>query len=131
MLTGYRVRDVLLRDFRTIPADGTIALAVRMLLDGQCRTFLVMEGDAPVGILTRDAMIKALSEAGEDTPVRDAMDSDLRGLDAAMPLEEAFHLMQQHGKELMPVFSSGTLVGALDPENVSEFVMVMGARTKG
>jgi len=130
MLTGYRVRDVLLRDFRTIAADGTIALAVRMLLDGQSRTFLVMDGSTPVGILTRDAMIKALSGTGESTLVRDAMDTDLKSLDAAMPLEEAFHHMQQHGKELMPVFSNGMLVGALDPENVTEFVMVMGAKSK-
>lgn len=130
MLAGYRVRDVLLRDFRTIAADATIALAVQMLLDGQCRTFLVMDGSTPVGILTREAMIKALSSTGEATPVRDAMDPDLRSLDAAMPLEEAFHLMQQHGKELMPVFSNGVLAGALDPENVTEFVMVMAARAK-
>ena len=126
-LAGHRVRDVLLRHFGTVNADDTVAAAVQALLDGQSRTFLVLEGAAPVGILTRDAIILALSKAGQGSLVRDVMDPDLLILDPEMPLDEAFKLMQKQRKDLMPVLERGELVGALDQENVAEFVMVMSA----
>jgi len=130
MLTGYVVRDVLLRQFRTISADDTVNKAVQMLLDGQCRSFLVTDNGHPVGILTREAIIKALSATGDGTLVNGVMDADLHTLHPEMPLEEVFQQMQQHRKELMPVMDGGRLVGALDQENITEFVMVMTARAK-
>ena len=56
------------------------------------------------------------------------MDAELVTLDPEMPLEAAFQLMQQQRKDLMPVVEEGRLIGALDQENVAEFVMIMGAR---
>jgi Zn-dependent protease/CBS domain-containing protein len=129
MLSGHLVRDVMLQQYRTIDLRETVGRAVQMLLDGQCRTFLVTEREVPVGILDRDAIIKALSTGGDATEVSTVMDSDLVILRPEMPLEEVFQQMQRHGKELMPVIENGRLVGALDTENVTEFVMIMAARS--
>ena len=128
MLTGHRVREVMLREFHTIDAEGTIATAVQMLLDSQCRTFLVTDGDTPVGVLTRAAIIQALSGGSNSSRVRGAMDPELLTLSPDMPLDKAFQKMQLQRKELMPVMEGGQLVGALDQENVAEFVMIMTAK---
>lgn len=130
MLSGHRVREVMLRELHTIDAEDTIARAVQMLLDSQCRTFLVTDGQAPVGVLTRAAIIRALSSGSDTARVRDAMDPELSSLSPGMPLDEAFLKMQQHGKELMPVMEDGQLIGGLDQENVTEFVMIMTAKAR-
>lgn len=130
MLEGFTVRHVMLRQFGTVKADDTVGLAVQTLLDGQHRTFLVLRDGAPVGILTRDAIIRALSSAGESAPVSDAMDRDLLVLNPDMPLEQVFQQIQQQRSELMPVMEGGQLVGALDLENITEFVMIKGARSR-
>lgn len=127
VLSGFLVRDAMLQQFRTMNATDEVRVAVGMLLEGQCRSFLVMDDEKPVGILTRDAIIKALSDAGENTPVAQVMDSDLQLLHPDTPLQDVFQQMQQHRKELMPVMEYGRLVGALDPENVTEFVMIRTA----
>ncbi len=130
MLAGYTVRDVMLREFRTIEAGSTVGSAVQLLLDTQCRTFLVMEESTPVGILTREAIIRALSEGGDGALVRQVMDPELLALGPELPLDEAFQRMSQQRKELMPVMEGGQLVGALDHENVAEFVMILTAKAK-
>lgn len=130
MLSGYKVRDVLLLQFRTIQMADPVVKAVQMLLDGQCRTFLVLDNDVPVGILTREAIIRTLTQSGDSTPVSAAMDSELHTLDPDMPLQDAFQQMQQCGKELMPVMHQGKLIGALDQENITEFVMILTARAR-
>ncbi|MCF8258461.1 MAG: site-2 protease family protein [Flavobacteriales bacterium] len=130
MLSGFTVKDVLLKQFSTLRSDDPVAKAVQMLLDGQCSTFLVVDNGLPVGILTRDAIIKALSDNGDGTPVSEVMDADLHTLSPNMRLQDVFQQMQQHRKEMMPVMDNGRLVGALDQENITEFVMIMTARAK-
>jgi Zn-dependent protease/CBS domain-containing protein len=130
MLSGYKVSDVMLQQFRTIQSNDTVAKAVKMLLDGQCRTFLVLDQETPVGILTRDSIIKTLTNSGDGTPVNAVMDADLHTLSPELPLQEAFQQMQQRGKELMPVMYNGRLIGALDQENITEFVMILTAKAK-
>ena len=86
-----------------------------------------MENQQPVGTLSRDEIIKALSEQSENAVIHNVMNKELLFLKAQMPLEEAWHLMQQH-KTLMPVFTNNKLVGTLDTENILEFIMIKNAK---
>ena len=127
MLKGFTVNDVLMKQYQTIESDDTIKSAVQLLLNGQCKNFLVMENQQPVGTLSRDEIIKALSEQSENAVIHNVMNKELLFLKAQMPLEEAWHLMQQH-KTLMPVFTNNKLVGTLDTENILEFIMIKNAK---
>ena len=126
MLKGFTVNDVLMKQYQTIESDDTIKSAVQLLLNGQCKNFLVMENQQPVGTLSRDEIIKALSEQSENAVIHNVMNKELLFLKAQMPLEEAWHLMQQH-KTLRPVFTNNKLVGTLDTENILEFIMIKNA----
>lgn len=129
ILKGFTVNDVLMKQYQTIESGEAVKYAVQLLLNGQCKHFLITDNGNPVGTLNRDEIIKALSEQGENTLIHNVMNKELLFLKSEMPLEEAWQLMQQH-KTLMPVFANSKLVGALDAENIMEFIMVRGAQKK-
>lgn len=73
-------------------------------------------------------IIKALSEQGESTIVGTIMNRELIYLDANLPLEEAYQLIQQSKTSLMPVLQNNILIGTLDTENILEFIMIIDAQ---
>ncbi|MBK9636801.1 MAG: hypothetical protein IPO63_02950 [Bacteroidetes bacterium] len=43
LLSGYKVKDALMKDYKTITKQETIAQALQLLLNGESKNFLVME----------------------------------------------------------------------------------------
>ena len=130
LLKGYTVRDVLMRQYQTIESNETVKTAVAMLLNGQSRNFLITENGLSVGTLSREEIIKALSEQGENVVIHNVMNKDLVYLDADSPLENAYQQVQQSKADLMPVMENKRLIGTLDTENILEFIMVKNALGK-
>ena len=130
MLAGYKVKDVLMKEYKTIDASATVKAAVEMLLNGQCKNFLVTENNNPVGTLNRDEIIKILSEQGENEIIHNVMNKSLVFLNPESPLENAYQQAQQHKSTLMPVVVNNQLIGTLDTDNILEFIMVKDAQGK-
>lgn len=101
-----------------------------MLLNGQCKYFLLPENSKPIGTLNRDEIIKALSEKGENEIVFNIMNRNLIFIDVDSSLENAYQQVHQHKSALMPVIKNNKLVGVLDTENILEFIMVKDAQGK-
>lgn len=130
MLKGFTVNDVLMRDIPFIDGEASIRDAAAKLLDSQNRNFVVNHLGKPVGTLSRDQIIKALGEQGENVSVNRVKDEDLVFLSADMPLEEAWHKLQREKKPLMLVMSDGHLAGVVDEENLAEFILIQTAAKK-
>lgn len=124
MLKGYQAKDVLMKHYQKLDGGEKIKKAVKMLLDGQSKNFLVLKDNEPVGTLSRNEIIKALSEHGENELIRNAMNSNLIFLNPNSPLEEIFEKAQQNKSNLMPVIENEQLIGVLDTENILEFIML-------
>lgn len=129
MLKGFTVRDALLAEVPAIEADATIRSAADLLLQSQNKYFVVNSGGKPEGTLGRDEIIKALGEVDGQTPVRQAMRKDVMYLSPTMPIEEAWKMMQQQDQPFALVASNGEIVGALDTDNIAEFVMIRSAES--
>ena len=127
LLKGFTVRDVLMHDIPVIDRHATIKEAAARLLDSQNRNFVVNDAGKPVGTLSRDQIIKALGERGENVLVNEIKDENMVFLSPDMPLEEAWQLLQQERKPLMLVMSDANLAGVLDQENMSEFILIQTA----
>ncbi|MEX2595351.1 MAG: site-2 protease family protein [Salibacteraceae bacterium] len=130
LLKGYKVRDVLMKQYQTIESNQPIKKAIEILLNGQSKNFLVTENTQPIGTLSRDEIIKALSEKGENEVIRNVLNKNLILLNADMPLESAYQEAQQNKSNLMLVVENGQQVGVLDVENILEFIMVKEAQRK-
>jgi Zn-dependent protease len=131
------VSDAMVTEFSVLSSDSTVADAVGALLRTSQHEFPVVDGAGqPLGILTRDDMIRALQTRGPDVPVRDVMRRDLPVIPQNASLEDAFESMQESDSPALPVVDSRRrLTGILTVENVGELMMIRSvapaARTLG
>jgi Zn-dependent protease len=130
MLKDYRVRHALMREYRKVESGETLGTAVKMLLNGQNKSFVVTQDGLVTGILSRDEIIRGLSEKGEDQLIGNIMNRQIIRLDADMPLEEAYLKSREHSTDLMVVVQNDQIIGTIDTENILEFIMVQTARKK-
>ena len=82
-------------------------------------------------MLTRDAMVKALKQTGPNTPVLEAMQSDIPTVLARASLDSALRLLTEKRKPAVGVVDpDGKLIGLLTLENLGELMMLNGTRPK-
>jgi CBS domain-containing protein len=117
----------MLTDFQALDARETLRRAVELLMAGSQQDFPVLEGETPVGILTRDDLIRALQAGGAEQRVGDVIRRDLEPAEAGEPLEEVVARMREHRRSALPVVSRGELVGLVTLENVGDLLLVRGA----
>jgi Zn-dependent protease len=127
LLKGLKVRDAMVTRFRTLSSEATLEEAVRELLAGSQQDFPVMAGDTLAGILTRNDLVKAISEGGRQAQVQTAMRQKCAVVSDTEPLRAAFEKMRNGECSTLPVMRDGRLVGLLTLENVGELVMLSEA----
>lgn len=129
-LRGISVRQGMITEFHAVEVSDPIARPVGLILHGFQADFPVVEGAGVIGMLTREDVIKTLSEQGPQAPVSTAMTTDYRTADPAEPLQKALERLQECRCRSMPVLAQGRLVGVLTLENVAEVFMVQSALSK-
>ena len=126
-LGGIPVSRAMVTEFHTLEASHPLSRAVEYILVGSQHDFPVLDGGQVVGILTRQDLMKALAQRGEDFPVSSIMSREFRSVDSYDMLESAFASMQACQCHTMPVTHAGQLVGLLTMENVGEFLAIQAA----
>lgn len=127
LLDGFLVKDALMTNFPLITVDAPLSLAIDKLLAGQATHFLVVKGEAPIGTLSKDEIIKGLKISGELSEVGKSCNFQPLKLDFHQPLEEALKQMSALGKKVALVYENNHFLGILDRENITEFIMVKSA----
>jgi Zn-dependent protease/predicted transcriptional regulator len=125
LLDGYTTRDAVMRHIATIEADQTLNAAVTMLLNGQASIFLVQDKGVAIASLTRDDIIRGLAEYGRDADISNVMNPNLKKIESSESLEKIYELLSQKQYPLIVVEENGHFIGAIDLENVLEFIMVV------
>jgi CBS domain-containing protein len=127
-VSGIPVTRAMLTDFKTLSPRDTLAQVVALILAGSQHDFPVVDADGHVvGILERDAFMKALTEHGQSAPVMDFVRRDLPELDSFDMLETALNRLQESGSKTLPVTHAGQLVGLVTMENITEYLMIRSA----
>jgi CBS domain-containing protein len=111
-----RVRDAMVSEPRTLDASATAREAGEALSRPEVRAVLVCDDSRLVGVVTRKTLVRAVVAAGRDpgtTRLDEIAEEPYLVLDADLPLDEAFHLLEQRDLERVPVLEDGRLVGVL------------------
>lgn len=129
---GMRVSDIMMTHFRTIPMHARLDQATRMLLEGDQKEFPAVDNNGKIeGILSRENLIKGLSERGPQSTVAEAMTANIPQLSPADGFEEALARIKGSGVSALPVVDAGgALVGLLSLDNISELIQVRNAIRK-
>lgn len=122
------VRPAMVTEFRTLNHGDTLRDAAQLLLATTQQDFPVMAGPSVAGLLTRQAMLRAMASDGPDAYVAGAMDRDYLRVSPSAPLSEVVQLISSRQSGCALVFEQDNLVGMLTAENVGEFLMLREIR---
>ena len=112
------VREAMVPEPTMLGADANAQEAGRLFADGpDVRAVFVCEDDGRlVGVVTRKTLVREVVAAGLDprsVRLRDIAEPPLFTLDAGLPLDEAFHTLEERDLERVPVVEDDRLVGVL------------------
>ncbi len=127
LLRGYAVRDALLKEVPAIAPDATVRMAAERLLEGQNKYFMVGRDGRAEGVIGRDEIIGALGKLGAETPVSQVMRRQVLYLSPDLPIEAAWKKMQEQDQPFALVAAGDELRGALDLDNITEFILIRSA----
>jgi stage IV sporulation protein FB len=127
---GLNVGQMMVTHFRTIPVHATLSDAVELLLSGEQREFPVVDNMGRVeGILTRDNLIKGISQRGASSTVGEAMTAQVQVVSPGLAFQEALERLRSSGLPALPVVDEGgRLVGLLTLDNITDLLLVRRAR---
>jgi CBS domain-containing protein len=102
---------------RVLEADASAREAGEALARPEVRAVIVCGADGRlVGIVTRKTLVREVVAAGLDpssTPLRAIAEEPHLTLDADLPLEEGFRILEERDFESVPVTEDGRFVGVL------------------
>jgi len=126
-IAGLPVQAAMITDFAVLDRNDPLSHAMELLVSGAQQDFPVLDGDATVGMLTRDDLIRALQSGGTAQRVGDVMQPPGDFAEAGEPLEDVVARMRAGGRAALPVMSDGNLLGLVTLENVGDLLLVQGA----
>ena len=114
------VREALVSDPRVVAADASAREVATLLARPHVRSALVVDGERLVGCVTTEAIVAAVARGVDigSLVARDLADQEVMTIAPDAPLDDALHLMAEHGLERLPVTEDGRLVGVLPREPV-------------
>lgn len=124
-LAGLPVKVAMITDFKTLSPDDSLELAADYVLAGFQQDFPVVDlEEQVVGVLTRRKMIEGLARPGGQTTVGEMMTREFGTAEPGEMLESAIVRLQDALHQTIPILQHGKLVGLLNSENLSEFLMI-------
>jgi CBS domain-containing protein len=101
---------------RALPVDATAQDAGVLLARPEVRAIFVCDGERLAGVVTRKTLVREVVAPGlvpGETRLSEIAEEPHWTIDGDMPVDEAFHFLEQHDAERVPVVENGRLVGVL------------------
>ncbi len=127
LLSGLKVKDALIKRFTVLKPTDNLGLAVDSLLGSQETDFLITEQERPIGVLSKNEIIRGLSEKGTQAPVSAFMNRDFFVVNSEMKLQEFFQKVLAKGQNVAVVMDGNSVLGLIDRENVEEKLLIQQA----
>lgn len=126
-LGGIPIRAAMIKDFRTLAPADSLERAVEHILAGFQQDFPVVEQERVVGVLTRNDLLKALSQRGPNGRIEEAMQRQFETADPNEMLDAVFARLNASRCHSLPLVRNGQLAGVVTMDNIGEFLMVQAA----
>jgi CBS domain-containing protein len=111
-----RVRDAMVVEPPQLDGSATAQEAAEALGRPEVRAVFVCEDGRLLGVVTRKTLVREIVAAGRDprtTTLAGIAEEPLNTIGSELPLDEAFHFLEEQDLERVPVVEDGRLVGVL------------------
>jgi Zn-dependent protease len=126
-LGGIPVTRAMLTEYQTLSPRDPLSRVGDLILAGSQHDFPVVDDGRVLGIVTRDDFLSALTRQGGAVAVSSVMRSGLPEVDSYEMVESALMRIHESGVPVLPVTHAGQLVGLINAENITEFLMIRSA----
>ena len=124
LLSTLRLKDAYNKHALVLEPADRASRVVGYLLTSYQPDFAVVYGGHLVGIVTRDAVLKALATSGEDLYVTGIMDRRFLRLEAGLSLDEAQDALVEAGASVAAVFDGERFLGLVSLEDLREALQI-------
>lgn len=121
-------RDIMITDFRSLRANATLADAAEALMRTSQTEFPIVDrAGAPIGLIDRDTIVKALAKEGSNALVTAAMRTNVPVVTEWHRLDDGLDLLRDGAHVIVVINSAGQIAGLITLENLAEEMMISRA----
>lgn len=125
LLKGHKVKEALLTKITILKVDDSIEEAINSLISGSEKHFIVIDNEKTAGILSYTTIIKNLKK--ENIKIEDIMRKQFKTVTPDTDIKNIFELVNLNKQTFFPVEENGNLVGAIDLDNINEYITLQAA----
>ena len=114
-------RDAMLTRFDSLSPRMTIHESLDVLRHSQQEEFPVLDAGKLAGMVSKNAVLGALSEMPREALVGEIMSRDFIHSAADTPLGKVFRQMEERDKDVVPILEDGKLVGLLSYDQIGRY----------
>ncbi len=111
-----RVRDAMVSEPKALPAGASAREAGELLTRPEVRAVFVVDGERLAGVVTRKTLVSKVVAEGRDPNVvllGEIGEEPYYTIGPEVSLDDAFHFLEEHDAERVPVVEDGRLIGVL------------------
>jgi len=130
VLNTRRVGDAYNTHVLTLTIGDRVSKVIDYILTSYQPDFAVLQGKTLLGIVTREDVLRALSETScamnvPDVYVTTIMERNVVPVDATLSLDEVRHIMAEKGVRVVAVYNGNTYLGLVSIEDIAEAFTVL------
>lgn len=125
MLTTLRVGDAYNRHALTLTITDRVSQVVRYILTSYQPDFAVVQGGRPIGIVTRDDVLRALATGDGDAYVTQIMQREIVRVEAGDTLDRVREVMAEQGARVAAVYQGEAYLGLVSLDDMAEAYAVL------
>ena len=131
ILATRRVGDAYNKFALSLSIDDRVSRVIDYILTSYQPDFAVLHRGKFQGVVTRDDVLKWLSQNDYDVYVTEIMHEDALRLDARLTLEQVIQRMQEAERRVAAVFDGETYLGLVSAEDIAEAQLVLTFLSRG
>ena len=120
VLNTLRVGDAYNKHALALIVGDRVSRAVDYILTSYQPDFAVLQGSNPIGIVTRDDVLRALANIPTDTLVTEIMERKFLKTEANRSLDEVRRSMGEQGRRIAAVYDGANYLGLISMEDIVE-----------
>ena len=131
VLDSIKVGDAYNKNALTLQIGDKVATAAQYILTSYQPDYAVIQGDAPIGIVTREDVFRALADGKQDQYVQLVMQREFTRVAAETTLSEVRSALLVAQRRVAAVFDGDRYLGLVSQEDIAEAFAVLAFRQRG
>ncbi len=123
ILNKFSVRDIIPRDFFTVPPDAPLSRVLDLSFHSHQEDFPVVKDEKLVGLLTHSELVSAIHSLGVEAFVKDAMKTRFPVVKPNERLMSVYKKFEKHDVKAVPVVDNKQVVGIITLNDLSRIYM--------